>query len=68
VALLASSALGLFYYLRLVLVLFGRGQAGAQPAASAAEGAVLALITAAVVVLGVFPAPFIGLLQGMVPK
>jgi NADH-quinone oxidoreductase subunit N len=68
VALLASSALGLFYYLRLVLVLFGRGQAGAQPAASAAEGAVLALITAAVVVLGVLPAPFIGLLQGMVRK
>ena len=70
VVLLVSSAIGLFYYLRLVLVLFGRGLAGTEapppaPAASPAEGVVLFLIAAAVVALGVFPAPFLGLLQGL---
>jgi len=62
-ALVVGSALGLFYYLRVVGVLFQAPREDAPTAPpSLAGGTVLALLAMALVVLGIYPAPLIGLI------
>jgi NADH-quinone oxidoreductase subunit N len=68
--LVLGSAIGLFYYLRIVVAMF------AVPAPEAADGPVpaspllsagtltLVVLTIVVVLLGLYPAPLIGLIQG----
>lgn len=75
VMLLIASGIGLFYYLRLVLVFF---EADKEPAAgtapplppgriSAPEGVAFVVLSAALVALGVYPAPILGLIQSLLP-
>lgn len=65
----ASSAIGLFYYLRIIVAMYSRapevtGEIDLIPALSAAEGVVLAGLTLLLVWLGVYPVPFMRLIQG----
>lgn len=67
--LVASSAIGLFYYLRIIVAMYSRapevtGEIDLIPALSAAEGVVLAGLTLLLVWLGVYPVPFMRLIQG----
>ena len=70
--LVAGSAIGLFYYLRIVVVMF---TAPAESPASAtgaavgvvpASGLVLALLAVLLVWFGVYPAPFLRLIEAAV--
>jgi NADH-quinone oxidoreductase subunit N len=66
--LLLTSVLGLFYYLRLILVLFAAEDARAiQPPPSLAGAAALAALTAVLLWLGAWPEPLIALIQANVP-
>ena len=67
-ALIVGSAIGIYYYLRIVFAMTKRPEAQTQPQPIAWEG-VLAVVVlgVAIVVLGVFPAPvvdFVGALAG----
>ena len=69
---IAGSALGLYYYLRLVYVQINRGDASAQVPAAAADPAagaatVISIVIAAVVifVLGVYPSLLLSILHGV---
>lgn len=66
--LIATSAVGLFYYLRVVVALFSAPdgsplEAGAQPAAGVAAGATLAALAALLLWLGTWPEPVIRLIR-----
>lgn len=65
--LVATSIVALFYYLRIVLALFAAPAPEAQPQGAvrmpAAGVATLVVLTVALVGLGVYPGPFIALLQ-----
>jgi NADH-quinone oxidoreductase subunit N len=66
--LVGTSAVGLFYYLRVLLTLYQREPAEAGPAAGASRVDVigsftLAALSAVLVWLGVFPKPVIALIQ-----
>ncbi len=66
--LIATSAVGLFYYLRVVVALFSVPdgpplEGGAQPAAGAAAGATLAALAALLLWLGAWPEPVIRLIR-----
>ncbi len=64
VVLIANSAIGLFYYLRVVTALYsGAGEAAAGPALSIAGGGVLSVMTLALIWLGVYPGPVIDLIR-----
>lgn len=59
----AASALGLYYYLRVVVVQLDReAAAGASAPVQPLAGAALAIVTAVVVFFGVYPTPLIALL------
>lgn len=64
-ALVIGSVLGLFYYVRVIALLFVRPAAGlpvaAAPAGAASASAALCALTAALVVLGIYPEPVIEL-------
>jgi NADH-quinone oxidoreductase subunit N len=72
--LVVNSAIGLFYYLRIVVTMGsaedadeGAGEAVATPSAIARTGiAALAGLTAALVWFGVYPAPLIALVQSLI--
>jgi len=69
--LVVTSVIGLFYYLRLVTVMFEQVEPGVtapreEPAGSFAATAVLAVLTLLLLVLGVYPAPFIRLIAATV--
>jgi NADH-quinone oxidoreductase subunit N len=68
--LVAGSAIGLFYYLRIIVALYempeGEGHGGklaAQAGASLAGAVTLAAFTIAVVWVGVYPDPLIHFIQ-----
>ena len=65
--LIIGSGIGLYYYLRLVYAMLLAPPAGAAaaPAIPAGIHAVLAVLTAANLYLGVYPAPLIDTLQGL---
>jgi len=66
--LLITSGIGLFYYLRLVVVLFGppieeTGAALSQPVIGYSGGLVLVAMTILLIWLGTGPGPMIALIQ-----
>lgn len=67
--LILSSAAGLFYYLRIILVLFSRKEAGTAhwplhaAAVSRSGSMVLAILTLLIIWLGTYPGPFIGMVE-----
>ncbi|HTR44151.1 MAG TPA: NADH-quinone oxidoreductase subunit N [Thermodesulfovibrionales bacterium] len=70
IMLVINSAIGLFYYLRILFALYSRPQerAGGLPPAVPASfggGFVLAVLTVLLFWLGVYPAPLIGMIQNM---
>jgi len=69
-ALVVNSAIGIFYYLRVILVMFQNedGKAPARPAAasvSVSGGMVLAALALLLVWIGVYPGPLVDLIQKM---
>lgn len=65
-ALVVGSVIGLFYYLRIIVVMARPIPAGPRPAAGVApwlSGTTLAVLALALVWLGVFPAPLLHLIQ-----
>ncbi len=67
VVLVINSVIGLFYYLRIIVTLFGRPdrETLAEPALSRSGSAVLAALTLLLVWVGVYPGPVIQLIQKM---
>jgi NADH-quinone oxidoreductase subunit N len=73
ISLVASSAIGLYYYLRVIVTMSQRPPeaeqtSAAAPSLSLASGAVLAALTLAVVWLGVYPSPLLDLIQAAVAR
>lgn len=73
IVLAVSSAIGLYYYLRVIAALYARvpeerGYAGILPFISFTGGVVLAVLIAALIVLGIYPSPLIALLQTTVAR
>ena len=73
VILVINSAIGLYYYLRVIIALYSHpkeGESGAIPAAkpafSLAGSVVLAALTLVLIWLGVYPAPLVHVIQVMV--
>ena len=68
IILVITSAIGLFYYLRVIVVLFGDG--GKAPAAGYSpaplQNIVLGLLTAVLLLFGVFPAPLLNLIRAAI--
>lgn len=66
VILVITSAIGLFYYLRIIVVMYGQpSESLAGPSALGPAGSlVLALLTALLVWFGVFPGPLLSLIRG----
>ena len=60
-----TSAIGLFYYLRIIAVMYGQpSESPAGPSTLAPAGSlVLALLTALLVWFGVFPGPLLSLIR-----
>jgi len=68
VALIVTSAIGLYYYLRIILVMASPQEAEAEPGTRAATGSrmeriVLAALSLVILWLGVYPAPLLDLIQ-----
>ena len=65
IILVITSAIGLFYYLRIVVVMYGQpSETPAGPSTLApAESLVLALLTALLLWFGVFPAPLLSIIR-----
>jgi NADH-quinone oxidoreductase subunit N len=66
VTLVINSAIGLFYYLRVVAALFTEGKRGEEPAATAvpvAAGLVMLVLSVLLVWLGVYPSSLIEILE-----
>ena len=67
--LLATSAIGLFYYIRVILVMFTRREASRPEqrlGASYLSGTVLAALCAALLFVGMYPTPLIGIIRDTV--
>lgn len=68
IVLIINSALGVYYYLRIVVEMFSSAEEGEQPAAASVKvglvtGIVLALLTIALVWLGVYPTGIIAAIK-----
>jgi NADH-quinone oxidoreductase subunit N len=65
VILVITSAIGLFYYLRVVVVMYARSaeSPAPSPALTLTGGVVLALLTAFLIWFGVFPAPLLSVIR-----
>ncbi len=65
IVLVINSALGLFYYLRIVVAVYSRADEGvsAPPALSRSGSAMLAVLAIALVWLGVYPGPLLAIIQ-----
>ena len=67
--LIVSSAIGLYYYLRVIVVMFTRPSKTATvvslPALSPASRVVLAVLTMLLIVLGTYPTPLLQLIQSL---
>jgi NADH-quinone oxidoreductase subunit N len=71
IVLVATSGIGLYYYLRIIVAMFLQPQSelpAAHVAAPVAGSLILGLLTLAVVWLGVYPAPVIDAIQGVMDK
>lgn len=69
--LIVGSVIGLFYYLRLVAVMYRLPEPQPEPIArriSSPGGVVLATLTGLLIWFGVYPEPLFRLIQGVVPK
>lgn len=69
--LVVNSVIGLFYYLRVIAVMFSRTQEDDQvsvvhAAGNVASGLILAILTLLLVWLGIYPAPLIDIINKMV--
>jgi NADH-quinone oxidoreductase subunit N len=72
-ALVVSSVIGLFYYLRIISALFIRGDQGEPTVTAVTAGPVLgwvalAVITALLIGLGLYPTPLIGTIHGLLAQ
>ncbi len=65
-ALVLGSVMGLWYYLRIILVMTRKVDVVDQPVDSVTGGVVMILLTIALLVLGVYPAPMIELINEVV--
>jgi len=67
-SLVLGSAVGLFYYLRIIVVMYAAGEprAAARPAIAALSSVVLIGLVSVLVVLGAYPAPMIRIIQAAV--
>ncbi|MDQ2696500.1 MAG: NADH-quinone oxidoreductase subunit N [Pseudomonadota bacterium] len=63
--LVAGSVIGLFYYLRIVVVMFSAEGAAEAPAVPPASAALLAVLTALLVGLGIYPGPVLGVIRAV---
>lgn len=65
IILVVTSAIGLFYYLRIVAVMYARPSetAGPETALAPAGGLVLGLLTVLLLWLGVFPGPLVAIIR-----
>lgn len=62
-----GTAIGIYYYLRIAVILFLPGDTGLpRPASSALDNAILALLAFCVIALGVYPAPLTRWIQATV--
>ncbi len=72
VILIISSMIGLYYYLRVIAAMISdrepESEVGALPEFSPGNSLVLPLVAIAVVYLGVYPGPLIGLIQDAILK
>jgi NADH-quinone oxidoreductase subunit N len=71
IVLVATSGIGLYYYLRIVVAMFMQPQSElpAQPPALPVEGSlILGLLTMALVWLGVYPAPVIDMIREVINR
>ncbi len=73
VSLVVSSLIGLFYYLRIISVMFSKDLGNSEATGSdmtgmAAAGFALVLLTIALVWLGIYPSSLIALIQKIVPN
>lgn len=71
IVLVLTSAIGLFYYLRVIIAMFSLPEPGLEPPARslpAAGSAVLAVLTVLLIGLGVYPAPLIQIIQALVGR
>lgn len=69
ITLALTSGIGIFYYLRVILAVFGtrmESQIAAPPALSGTASVVLGVLTAALVWLGVYPGPLLNLIDAVV--
>ncbi len=68
--LVITSGIGLYYYLRVVVAMFSESGAAApeRPSVGFAAGVALAVLTAALVFLGVYPGPLQTLIQAAVAR
>lgn len=70
--LVVSSAIGLFYYLRVIVALYSRAEGPAATGNRLRQGSSLSLtwtlgvLTAAVIVIGCYPSPVLRLIQAMI--
>jgi|SRR5579862_6884258 len=66
IVLIVGSAIGLFYYLRIIAVMFSdaRHQLPVSRRLSATEGVVLVTVAAVIVCLGIYPAPILSMIAG----
>jgi NADH-quinone oxidoreductase subunit N len=68
IILVITSAIGLFYYLRVIIVLYGDGSKapGGNYSLAPLGNIVLGLLTAVLLLFGVFPAPLLRLIQTVI--
>ena len=64
--LVVTSAIGLYYYLRVMVVLYSTGEPRPAPWSAPAGGVVLAALAVALIWLGVYPGPLIELIRAAV--
>jgi NADH-quinone oxidoreductase subunit N len=70
IVLIISSVIGLFYYLRIIVALYKpadetQTMSASVPSLSFAGGLILILLTAALLIIGIYPSPVIGLVKIM---
>ncbi len=70
VVLVVGSAIGLFYYLRVIVVMYVRREEEKEGtrSVSVAGGVVIVVLTLFIVWIGVYPAPLLNMIQAMVGK
>jgi NADH-quinone oxidoreductase subunit N len=65
IILVITSAIGLYYYLRIVVAMYGAKQAKAGPAIARPAALALIFLSVALIFLGVFPQPLLSLIRNL---